>query len=261
MATRRPAGPQARRLAGPHRSMGDVGTRLILGCERGTVVRCEGDQLVADLDPSLFGQGERSFSHQELAEQATARPIVYQRPLFPTQPFTVPPLPPHIVASNCGCHSADEEGGQALSHYCVAGQDETESALYERQCEAVAVTVGLAFRSCVLAVRVQHTGPYQLWQQKVRLITPSPDFFADAKTADVRAVLGVGEHRRRMVRGGGQVYGLHSVPRNLGQPLGPLAHPVFNSEGPAAAVADPHHVIVVRREVQDYVPCLGVGDR
>ncbi|MGY3056175.1 hypothetical protein ACVWZD_000419 [Streptomyces sp. TE3672] len=68
----------------------DVGTRLILGHDRGTVVRCESDQLVVDLDPSLFGRGERSFSRQDLAEKATALPAAYQRSLFPAQPFTVP---------------------------------------------------------------------------------------------------------------------------------------------------------------------------
>ncbi|WP_424892406.1 TnsA-like heteromeric transposase endonuclease subunit [Streptomyces sp. XH2] len=68
----------------------DVGTRLILGYDRGTVVRREGDQLVVDVDPSPFGHGERSFSRQDLAETATALPAAYQRPLFPTQPFTVP---------------------------------------------------------------------------------------------------------------------------------------------------------------------------
>ncbi|MFI6278111.1 TnsA-like heteromeric transposase endonuclease subunit [Streptomyces sp. NPDC050988] len=68
----------------------DVGTRLILGHDRGTVVSCEGDQLVVDLDPSLFGQGERTFSRQDLTEKATALPAAYQRPLLPTQPFTVP---------------------------------------------------------------------------------------------------------------------------------------------------------------------------
>ncbi|MFJ8785746.1 hypothetical protein [Streptomyces sp. NPDC102476] len=68
----------------------DVGTRLILGRDRGTVVSCEGDQLVVDLDPSTFEQGERTFSRQDLAEKATALPAAYQSPLFPTQPFTVP---------------------------------------------------------------------------------------------------------------------------------------------------------------------------
>lgn len=68
----------------------DVGTRLILGRDRGTVVSCEGDQLVVDLDPSTFEQGERTFSRQDLAEKAIALPAAYQRPLLPTQPFTVP---------------------------------------------------------------------------------------------------------------------------------------------------------------------------
>lgn len=68
----------------------DVGTRLILGHDRGTIVSYEGDQFVVDLDPSLFGQGERTFSRQALTEKATALPAAYQRPLFPAQPFTVP---------------------------------------------------------------------------------------------------------------------------------------------------------------------------
>ncbi|WP_406011602.1 TnsA-like heteromeric transposase endonuclease subunit (plasmid) [Streptomyces sp. NBC_00637] len=68
----------------------DVGTRLILGYDRGTIVHCGSAQFVVDLDPKLFGQGERNFSRQDLAAAATAFPTAYQRPLFPTQPFTVP---------------------------------------------------------------------------------------------------------------------------------------------------------------------------
>ncbi|MCZ1011895.1 TnsA-like heteromeric transposase endonuclease subunit [Streptomyces lydicus] len=85
--TRLRTDPAARR---PAPDQWDVATRLILGHHRGTIVRCEGDQLVVDLDPSGFGQGERSFNRHDLAEEATALPTAYQRLLLPAQPFTVP---------------------------------------------------------------------------------------------------------------------------------------------------------------------------
>ncbi|MFI5864730.1 TnsA-like heteromeric transposase endonuclease subunit [Streptomyces sp. NPDC051546] len=67
-----------------------VGTRLLIGRERGTVVRRNGDQFIVDLDPSRLGQRELSFSRQDLVAKATALPAAYQGPLFPTPPFTVP---------------------------------------------------------------------------------------------------------------------------------------------------------------------------
>lgn len=64
-----------------------------------------------------------------------------------------------------------------------------------------------------------------------------------------------------MVDGRVQVHDLDSVPGNVGQPLATVPQPVLNGEGPIPARTDAHHVIVVRRQVEDHVPGLGARDR
>ena len=70
----------------------EAGTRLDIGFDRGTILRCTGDEVVVALDPSPRGYGvqERRTSREKLAREATALPAAYQRPLFPAQPLTAP---------------------------------------------------------------------------------------------------------------------------------------------------------------------------